>query len=209
MRGIDTGAFDALAAVATAGFDIAHGFDAAMSAREPGLAALAGGERLGLLIGNTRALWPPFSAALAGELACEPDPLERYTERAIDTSFAGARIFYGHRRYGGAFLPMQRLAVATGLGALAPSQLVIHPTYGPWFALRAVVLVDGVPPVRAPIAQPCQCPPACGERLRRALQTHDARDWLAVREACSLQAWRYSDDQIRFHYSRMRAPWRP
>ena len=195
---------DALATLAAAGFDIAHAFDAAAAAREPGLELLAGDARLGLLIGNTRALWPPFSAALATpELAADPDPLERYTERTIDVAFGaspGARVLYGHRQYDGAFLPLQRLAVVTGLGALAPTQLVIHPTYGPWFALRAVVLLDGEPPLRAPIASPCRCDASCLDAFARAQRSTDWRDWLAVRERCSLQAWRYSDDQIRFHY---------
>jgi methylmalonic aciduria homocystinuria type C protein len=196
---------DALATLAAAGFDIAHAFDAAAAAREPGLELLAGGARLGLLIGNTRALWPPFSAALATpELAAERDPLERYTERTIDAAFVtspgGARVLYGHRRYAGAFLPLQRLAVATGLGALAPTQLVIHPTYGPWFALRAVVLVDGAGPARAPIASPCRCDASCLDAFAHAQRSANWRDWLAVRERCSLQSWRYSDEQIRFHY---------
>jgi hypothetical protein len=198
---------DALATLAAAGFDIAHAFDAAAAAREPGLERLAGDARLGLLIGNTRALWPPFSAALATpELAGDPDPLERYTERTIDAAFApalgasGARVLYGHRTYGGAFLSLQRLAVATGLGALAPTQLVIHPTYGPWFALRAVALVEGAAPPRAPIASPCRCDASCLDAFARAQRSVDWRDWLAVRERCSLQGWRYSDDQIRFHY---------
>lgn len=195
---------DALATLAAAGFDIAYAFDAAAAAREPGFELLAGDARLGLLIGNTRALWPPFSAALATpELAGERDPLERYIERTIDAAFAasaGARVLYGHRQYGGALLPMQRLAVATGLGALAPTQLVIHPTYGPWFALRAVVLVEGTAPARAPIASPCRCDASCLDAFTHAQRSTDWRDWLAVRERCSLQAWRYSDDQIRFHY---------
>jgi hypothetical protein len=29
------------------------------------------------------------------------------------------------------------------------------------------------------------------------------RDWLAVRERCALQAWRYSDAQIHYHYSKL------
>src|SRR5580765_4209683 len=106
---------DASAALARAGFDIAHAFDAAAAAREPGLAVLAGRERLGVLIGNTRALWPPFTEAMRDPaLAAERDPLDRYTERAIGAAFPGARIYFGHRQYGGAFVPLQHLAVATG-----------------------------------------------------------------------------------------------
>jgi cyanocobalamin reductase (cyanide-eliminating) / alkylcobalamin dealkylase len=195
---------DAFATLAAAGFDIAHTFDAAVAASQPGLAMLAGEARLGILIGNTRALWPPFTAAMRDPaLAAERDPLDRYTERVIDATFAGARRFYGHRRQEGVFLPLQRLAAVTGLGALAANHLVIHPIYGPWFALRAVVVIDGDPPQRAPIPQPCCCDASCETTLARALGSGDWRDWLAVRDSCSLRSWRYSDEQALYHYSRL------
>lgn len=193
---------EALATLAAAGYDIAHAFDAAAAARQAGLAVLGGAERLGLLIGNTRALWPVFREAMRDPaLAAERDPLDRYTERAIDAAFPGARIYYGHRHYGGAFVPLQHLAVATGLGALAPSRLVIHPTFGPWFALRAAVVIDGAPPpVPPPLAQPCHCDATCTTVLERAQRSTDWQDWLAVRDGCALRNWRYSDEQIEFHY---------
>jgi methylmalonic aciduria homocystinuria type C protein len=190
-------------ALAAAGFEIAHTFDAAAAAREPGLAMLAGAARLGILIGNTRTLWPPFTQAMQDPvLAAEPDPLDRYTERVIDAAFPGARCYYGHRRYDGKFVPLQRLAAATGLGALAPTHLVIHPIYGPWFALRAVVVIDGCPPSRDPIAQPCCCEASCAAMFVQAQRSKDWRDWLAVRDSCSLRAWRYSEEQVRYHYIR-------
>lgn len=196
---------DALATLAAAGFDLAHPFDAAAVARELGLAVLAGDARLGLLIGNTRALWPRFTEAMRDPvLAAERDPLDRYTERAIEAAFAGARpaprIYYSHRRYDGGFVPLQHIAVAAGLGALAPSRLVIHPIYGPWFALRAVVVQDGEPPVRARIPLPCHCDASCAAALARAQRSTAWQDWLAVRDSCTLRSWRYSDDQVRFHY---------
>jgi methylmalonic aciduria homocystinuria type C protein len=192
---------DALVQLAAAGFDVAHAFDAAGVERELGLAALAGPERLGILVGNTRALWPRFTEAMREPaLAAERDPLDRYTERSVEAAFPGARIYYGHRRYDGAFVPLQHIAVATGLGALAPSRLVIHPIYGPWFALRAVVVIDGRPPERRPIALPCRCNDSCTTALSRAQQSSNWRDWLAVRDSCVLRDWRYSEDQIRFHY---------
>lgn len=191
--------------LAAAGFDIAHTFDAHAAAQEPGLAMLGGGARLGILVGNTRALWPPFTAALeAPALAADPDPLDRYTERTIRAAFpASARIYYGHRRYGAAYLPLQRLAAACGLGALTPHHLVIHPVYGPWFALRAIVITEGQPPARAPMEQPCRCDGSCEAAFERAQQTTDARDWIALRDACSLRAWRYSEEEIEYHYARM------
>lgn len=202
---------DALATLAAAGFDIAHTFDAAIAAREPGLAMLGGAARLGVLIGNTRALWPRFTEAMRDPvLAAGPDPLDRYTERTITAAFGaahpGARIYFGHRRHAGAFVPLQRLAVAAGLGALAPSHLVIHPVYGPWFALRAAVVIEGEPPVREPAPLPCRCDASCSAALERAWRSSNWQDWLAVRDSCPLRSWRYSDDQIRFHYL---TAWRP
>ncbi len=196
---------DALATLAAAGFDLAHTFDAQLASRAPGLAILGGASRLGILVGNTRALWPPFQAALADPaLAGNRDPLDRYCEHALTSGFApDTRIYFGHRAYDGAFLPLQRLAALTGLGAIAPSQLVIHPIYGPWFALRAIVLLDGDPPTHQLIPQPCQCTAACADAFTRAQRSHDPRDWLAVRTACTMQAFRYSDEQIAYHYGRM------
>lgn len=186
-------------ALAAAGFDVVHGFDAAELARRPGMAMLGGRERLGVLVGHTRALWPVFRAQLD---AGEADPLDRYTERSLEAAFPGARIYYGHRRYDGAFVPLGQLAREIGAGVLAPSHLLIHPVYGPWLALRAVVLLDGEPPVTAPLAaQPCQCDARCAGALAVALRSTSWRDWLAVRDACSLRTYRYSDDQIAFHYA--------
>lgn len=201
---------EALATLAAAGFDIAHSFDAAAAGASGGVEigwdGFAGTARLGVLIGNTRALWSPFTAALAEPaLAADPDPLDRYTERVIDSAFGttATHIYYAHRRYHGGFVPIQRLAAASGFGALAPNHLVIHPEYGPWFALRAVVILDGDPPVSAAIAKPCQCDASCDAAFAQACRSGDWRDWLAVRDSCALRSWRYSDEQIRFHYSRL------
>jgi methylmalonic aciduria homocystinuria type C protein len=193
----------ALHALATAGFEIAHVFDAhAVTAL--GWERLATGPRTGILVGNTRTLWPRFVDATQADtaLAADVNKLERYTEQTIAAAFPAAPIYYSHRTYDGAFLPFQRLAVATGLGALAPSQLVIHPEFGPWFALRAVVLLDGEPALaRGPIVQPCVCAGPCKDALDRALVEGTWQAWVGVRDACSLRAWRYTNDQVEYHYT--------
>eukprot|EP00757_Euglenozoa_sp_SAG-D1_P013647 gene13647-21265_t len=38
-------------------------------------------------------------------------------------------------------VPVQHLAQASGLAHLSQGYLNIHPTYGPWFALRALLIV--------------------------------------------------------------------
>jgi methylmalonic aciduria homocystinuria type C protein len=210
--------------LADAGFDIAHELDTALVADEPGLTRLAAAGRRGLLVGNTRALWPRFLAARGADpaLAADPDPIERYTETTIARTFPGIRAWFSHRRYDGAFLPFQRLAVLSGLGALSPTQLVIHPEYGPWFALRAVVVIDGrdllpavsaaegrrglidgdPPPLRTLPAY--RCTGTCEAMLAVALASGtDWRAWIAVRDACTVgRAFRYSEDQLAYHYAR-------
>ena len=114
---------------------------------------------------------------------------------------AGYVLLYGHRWYGGAFPPLQRIAVASGLGAWSETHLVIHSIHGPWFALRAAIVMPGEPPPPAPPAAACTCSDRCRGALARATSSADWRDWLAVRDACPIgRAWRYSDDQIEFHY---------
>jgi hypothetical protein len=41
--------------------------------------------------------------------------------------------------------------------------------------------------------------------LARAQRSTDWRDWVALRDRCSLRTWRYSDDQIHYHYATLRA----
>jgi methylmalonic aciduria homocystinuria type C protein len=197
---VDTYA-SARAALASAGFDIAHEFDAAALATQPGLEALAAHGRAGLLVGNTRALWQPFVVAADRAAA---DPLERYTETIVQRALGGRAIYYAHRRYGASFLPFQRLAVVAGLAALAPTHLLVHPIYGPWFAVRAVAIGDGEPVAHAPrVALPCTCADACSAALACATASNDWRDWLAMRELCSVgRTFRYSENQIRYHYTK-------
>jgi len=184
--------------LAAAGLDIVHHFDARQVATELALPRLAS-HPVGVLVGNTRALWPKFCAARRDV----HDPLEAYVEEAIDA--IAVPTLYAHRRYDGAFLPFQRIAVAAGLGGLSPTQLVIHPVFGPWFALRAILLIEGTPPRTAPIGAPCRCEASCLTALDAAVSGRDWRRWVAVRDACPVgRAWRYSEEQIHYHYSNAR-----
>ena len=191
-----------------AGFDIVHPFDAHAVAREMGLPLLADAERTqGYLIGNTRVLGPTFLSARRAdpELAASANPIDLYTEKTL-ARLDGARSLFVHRRYAAGYLPFQRIAVAAGLATLAPSNLAIHPIYGPWFALRAIVLVTGAALTRLLPRAPCECATGCTSAFERACAAAGPqawRDWVAVRDACCVgRDHRYRDDQLAYHYTK-------
>lgn len=195
----------------------------------------------GLLIGSSRRLWGQFLGALRADsgLAEQPHPLDAYAVALVELSTEPLRGLDGEATsvwtgYSHVLrpcpLPMTRLADWCGLGRLGPAGLVVHPEYGPWIALRAVVLVRSeetiLPPPLGP--HPCLgCSAPCAEQARRARGlaaarphrdvqlplgpvlpqlSHPARQWLAVRDVCPLgTAYRYSPAQISYHYDKDRS----
>jgi epoxyqueuosine reductase len=224
------------------GFDIFVPFDLARIQEEleksgapwhgPGTTFSAAGSRqptVGILIGNTRALWGPFSAYLT-QSSDQEHPLDAYVEGALEGMFAhepAARILLAHGP-AGASLPIQRIAHATGALPLGPAHLNVHPDFGPWIALRAVVVGPGelAPTLATPAAhQPCtRCAAPCRSALERALSRFPEdtelpldlppelerlplapreRAWLRVRTVCPVGSERrYSAEQVHYHYSR-------
>jgi len=168
-------------------------------------------DALAVVIANSRALWPRFVAALAAQPARldAVNPLDDYTRETIDAAVGGlgqrADIRYVFepppRR-----LPFQRLAHAAGLAHLSPTYLCIHPVYGPWIGLRAVVVFDARGPQRAlAVPPPCDCAHGCRHVFDRARAGGDWRAWVEVRDACPVgREHRYSDEQIEYHYVKPR-----
>lgn len=200
-------------------------------------------DALGILVGNSRALWSPFLGAFeSGELPLL-DPLDHYIERSVahathlaarELSPMAAQVLteawagFSHRTQPRP-LPMQKLAHLSGLALLGPAQLNIHPSFGPWIALRAVLVLpvdpanslSNVPPPMPSRCSACSAP--CRDELARALDASDAsttrvkstlevlteqqRRFLRVREVCPLGSEaRYSDSQIIYHYGSARRP---
>ncbi|MGH8573310.1 MAG: hypothetical protein ACREX8_12150 [Gammaproteobacteria bacterium] len=180
---------------------------------------------LGILVGNTRALWPRFLDALQqnGSLLDGHDPLDRYVESlvlpALEPLAHRSEVRFAHDRPPRR-VAMQRLARVSGLAHLSPSHLSVHATYGPWIALRAAVVIDIKGPSGPPLEPPNPCPDCeqhCLPRFREAIAAagttpagHAAierhwRLWLAVRDACPAGcSHRYGDAQIRYHYTKDR-----
>jgi methylmalonic aciduria homocystinuria type C protein len=218
------------AAAALAGFDLVQAFNVAHynDAAPPAEQLDDGGRRnaLGILIGNTRHLWPFFTRAYADDAALQgaAHPLDQYvvtrvTALLAQASSARAQLVFSHVTTPRAF-PIQRLAERVGLAALSPSHLAIHPVHGPWLALRAVAVVDIPGPPEAPpaVERPCNgCSAPCVPALERALAASGtplssasvmahAHAWIAIRDACPVgRASRYGDAQTAYHYGLARS----
>jgi methylmalonic aciduria homocystinuria type C protein len=171
-------------------------------------------ESLAVIIGNTRAMWAPFLRALHArpDLRRSENPVDAYAMSVVESALAAiahrCAVRWAHV-LGAEVVAMQRLAQIAGLAYLSPAHLSVHPTYGPWISLRAVVVFDVLgPPCPPPsMERPCrECEVGCRPAFSRAVEAADRatwRDWLAVRDACPLgREFRYSDAQIEYHYTK-------
>ena len=200
-----------------AGFDLVHPFSTTRCELDPGLRLpnFSSEGSLAVLVGNSRALWPALIAAIRARPSRldRADVVDTWAEETIAAAASASQtaheIRWAHRT-GATTVPIQRIAHAAGLAWLSPANLSIHPHFGPWIGLRAVVVFD-LPGPHAAVAaldDPCgHCDRACLPAFEAA--RHDAdlkqtwRDWLAIRDACPLgRAHRYGEDQIAYHYTK-------
>jgi methylmalonic aciduria homocystinuria type C protein len=211
-------------ACAAAGLDLVHPFGTGLlaeAAADERLQDFGRGNALGVLIGNTRALWPAFTRAYGTSppLRASPNPLDTYVSERVAHAAASSgelahEITFAHVVTPRAY-PVQRLAERSGFAAIAPCHLVIHREHGLWLGLRAVITFDcdGPPESAAHPARPCDnCSAPCVSALEHAAavtpqplgaatirQYADA--WIDVRRVCPVgQASRYGEAQLRYHY---------
>jgi hypothetical protein len=156
-------------------------------------------------------LWRAFRDRMRGSPASwdAPNPYDTFVAERLDRADAalaarGVRSFRFEARFDAPvhvnFVALGELA---GLGSAGPFGLLIHPEYGPWWALRGAWLVDG--PVEPAVERPAACagcPAPCvggwenaGCEIVRA--SPDARSRCIVG-----RGWQYDDDQIAYHYAR-------
>jgi len=125
-----------------------------------------------------RALWDAF--ARAPEFGAVPDPLDAYTRRVIEAAAVeldpGALALFAFERRAGVYADFVELGRLAALGVPSRLRLLLHPVYGPWISLRALVLTSAEWEEGAPLAfDPCRdCPAPCA-----AASTHEA-----ARRAC-------------------------
>lgn len=119
----------------------------------------ADGDCVGILLGNTCHAWEFFISSVAcneGFLAV-PNPFDTWMTQIVTAAVAVARqdlepegvqmeLRFAYDTAPGRIIALQRLCHEIGFGHYNPSQgLVVHPVLGPWFALRAVILLDMSP----------------------------------------------------------------
>lgn len=197
-------------------------------------ATIDNGARSIVVIGNGGAgLWSAFTAHAArnpGWMSRE-NPLDDFTRDAIDSVVSAARAtgarctpvypFVGE----GPKLNFMELGKLVGLAGPSIIGVVVHPTYGPWIAFRAALLIDAEidVPGLALAFDPCpsctvrSCISACpasavtfsaGWDIPRCL-THrveteaDCANRCHARVGCVLgPEHRYPDDELAYHQGR-------
>jgi hypothetical protein len=189
------------------------------------LDGLLAGARAAALVGSGgRGFFERFAAGSPEASDGAPHPLDRFTKRVADAAAADALASLGvaHATYfpfdwAEPRIPFQRLGRAAGLGGPGPLGLQIHPVYGPWWAYRALVIVDRALPSRPPVGDGCAgcaapCVAACpahavartgfavGACHARRLAAEPCRLSCAARIACIRgPEHRYADAELAFH----------
>jgi epoxyqueuosine reductase QueG len=179
-----------------------------------------------------RALWDAFERA--PEVALASDPLDAYTRRVTEAAArelapAHAHALFSFEQRAGVYADFVALGRLAGLGAPSRLGLLLHPVYGPWVSLRAVVLttaswVPDSPQLQGQPFDPCRdCPAPCaaicpgaavaasGFDVARCGATRaalpDCRSSCASRRACVVgPEHAYSEAALAHHMSHVRLP---
>lgn len=220
------------AALKPSGIDIVHPFyvqlyNNAPSVKHP-LPTFGLEKTFSLLLGNTKAIWPPFIEHLVThpQLLQAENPLDEYVVQAVSKAMlacSSTNIEY-HVRFShetdAKFVNMVEASRVAGLAYYNNGcHLCVHATYGPWFALRAVVSfnMDGN---GYAIGRPLPSPVGFVEALLQlekqqtpnfmhmSLWPKHWRYFVDLRDAVGAyigRAYRYSDEQLEYHYSNNKA----
>jgi len=169
------------------------------------------GYKSGILLGNTKHLWPLFIRSLGeGELARE-NPLDEYIEK-ICKGFCESKkielIFTHQKLANDTFFPFQKFAYSIGQSKLMKTNLLFHPEFGYWFSLRALLLFSDEN-VASVLKEGNEKPPSCSydcvnlceKEYMTYEQSKSNKDHMRFRKACPHASdYQFSDQQLRYHY---------
>ncbi|KAL1504126.1 hypothetical protein AB1Y20_010536 [Prymnesium parvum] len=191
-----------------------------------------GGDALALLIGNSKAMWPVFLRWMRDRIGSQlADPVDSFAAETIGNAVAHAagdtryEIFWAADFSPERLVDMNRAAFVSGLCYFSDETfLSIHPTFGPWVAFRAVVVLDlpadglGAPPAPMPPLLSKEESIAAKAAFEEAMAASSAVDlscsgmtadiatkWAAMRDCVSLgREHKYSALQSEYHYTKNR-----
>ena len=160
-------------ALADLGFDIvsplpADVYDACVPAAWRAEAYHPGSRSVAVVAHSGRHFWRAFKRSPEASLAT--DPVDTYARRALEgwarSLRPEARIALYTDRLEGQYLPLGSLAEQAGLGAPSRLGLLLHPTLGPWWSLRAAAFLPHAFERPGPrLSSPCVgCDAPCAAR---------------------------------------------
>jgi len=200
---------------------------------ELALDAFARPRTLAILLGSTREIWPPFLDALERDAAQleATNPLDDFVVAAAEAVAAecvpdGVRyaLYYSHELEPGRLVGMQHAAHAAGVSYYHQGVgLCVHPRYGAFHSLRALLVVDVDGADSEPVADPCSAaevaaaeaaleaalaatadPTATNSKEELSGSYKEAwRLWQQVRKSIQVgrEEWEYSDAEDEYHYT--------
>jgi len=167
------------------------------------------------------------------EVARSSDPVDSFALRVVERAVAalrssgsGCRALFAFQVRGGAYADFVALGRASGMGAPSRLGLLLHPRFGPWLALRALLVTDRpLAPTRgARVFDPCPscsapCASACHGAAVAPLRFEVDRCWRTRREdpecrlrcdarrACPIGAEHAPDREMEAHHMRASLPY--
>jgi hypothetical protein len=142
-------------------------YDALVPAAWSSQALLPAAKTALVLAAGGRGFFAAFAASPEADRG--DDPLDAFTFRVVSAAAEAVdgRAVFAFEQRGGLFADFVELARAAGLGAGSRLGLLLHPVYGPWMSIRAIVLTRlDLPPSPALVDfEPC---PSCAAPCARA-----------------------------------------
>lgn len=147
------------------------------------------------VIANTYEMWPLFINWYQNNRNVM-NPIDTFIQLQLKQY---DNIYYSHKKYSGHFLPFQRICDLT----FEPySDLSLHPKYGPWISLRALVLGVSVDPL--PLVSLSQ------QQVSTIQSIPNPSNWLnhvkirkLISQFCHAEEYEFSEAQIQYHYNRI------
>uniref|UniRef100_K3WWW8 Asparagine synthetase domain-containing protein n=1 Tax=Globisporangium ultimum (strain ATCC 200006 / CBS 805.95 / DAOM BR144) TaxID=431595 RepID=K3WWW8_GLOUD len=208
----------------------------------PSNAAVPLQSHLLVLVGNSRAIWTPFLEFVREEMeqagdggtSIQANPIDRYVEKSIqdtieelsgdDSLLAPEKVYWVADTDPKKMILAQKMALAAhAVSHCPPSQLCLHPVFGPWLAFRCALLfaVEGLDNEYEPTSE--QQAPTCSHdgKMHEEIATMMERAFAQARangQSISPDAWKawvlpritmapnhpmtYSSEQILYHYTK-------